>query len=65
MENFFKAVKKPVPVKVKQIDTVTHVDTLEGTMTGQPGDYLVVGNHDDQWIVKKHIFEATYEKLEE
>jgi hypothetical protein len=37
------------------------LDTLEGTMTGHLGDYLVQGNHDDVWIVQNKIFKDTYE----
>ena len=41
------------------------LDTLEGTMTGHQGDYLVKGNHDDVWIVKQDIFEDTYTILDD
>lgn len=41
------------------------LDTLEGTMTGHLGDYLVKGNHDDVWIVQKEIFEDTYDIIPE
>lgn len=41
------------------------LDTLEGEMTGHQGDYLVQGNHDDVWIVKRDIFEDTYTILED
>lgn len=46
-----------------ELGNLIYVDlfTLEGTMTGHLDDYLVKGNHDDVWIVKKEIFEDTYE----
>ena len=36
------------------------VQTLEGVFHYEPGDYLVVGNSDEVWTVKREIFEATY-----
>ena len=36
------------------------VKTLEGVFHYEPGDYLVVGNSDEVWTVKREIFEATY-----
>lgn len=41
------------------------VFTLEGKMKGMPGDYLVQGSLDDIWVVRKSIFEDTYEIVEE
>lgn len=37
------------------------VKTLEGTGSGQAGDYLVVGPKGEQYIVPKAQFEATYQ----
>ena len=36
------------------------VKTLEGVFHYELGDYLVVGNSDEVWTVKREIFEATY-----
>lgn len=36
------------------------VQTLEGVFHYELGDYLVVGNSDEVWTVKREIFEATY-----
>ena len=38
------------------------VQTLEGVFHYELGDYLVVGNSDEVWTVKREIFEATYRK---
>ncbi|MEA2008098.1 MAG: hypothetical protein U9O54_03175 [Chloroflexota bacterium] len=37
-----------------------------GVLTGKKGDYLVseYDNPDDQWVVDKDIFEASYQELE-
>ena len=50
-----------------ELGNLIYVDlvTLEGTMTGHLDDYLVKGNHDDAWIVKKEIFEDTYDIVDE
>jgi len=37
------------------------VDTLEGTMKGKPGDYLVQGINGEQYPCDKEIFEKTYD----
>ena len=36
------------------------VKTLEGVFHYELGDYLVVGNSDEVWTVKRETFEATY-----
>lgn len=41
------------------------IKSLEGIMTANIGDYVVKGNHDDIWSVKKEIFEATYDFVSE
>ncbi len=42
------------------------VVTLEGaTLQGEfGGHYLVFGNHGDKWLVRKDIFESTYQVLD-
>lgn len=46
-----------------KMDAAFTVETLEGTMTGAAGDYLVAGAHGDAWPVRAAIFEATYVPL--
>ena len=58
-------VKKPIKVQARQLDRVTKVHTLEGKMFGCDGDYLVTGPYDEQYIVKQHIFEQTYEEVKD
>ena len=41
------------------------INTLEGIMTANIGDYVVSGGHNDIWSVKKEIFEATYDFVSE
>ena len=60
----YKEYRKIATVKARQMDSSFKVPTLEGTMTGNPGDYLCMGVDDELWPVKKEIFEKTYELVE-
>lgn len=40
------------------------IDTLEGVMTAQPGDWIVRGVKGEFYPVKPDIFAATYDALE-
>lgn len=57
-------VKKPVPVRARQIKRAMKVETLEGTFHGRKGDYLVVGVRGEKYIVRRDIFEETYELVQ-
>lgn len=56
-----KYVKKPVPVEARRLGRATEIRTLEGVSRGKKGDYLVVGVRGEKYIVKREIFEETYE----
>lgn len=45
----------------KQMDKDFEVETLEGTMKGHKGDYLVIGIKGEQYVVKEEIFKETYQ----
>lgn len=59
----FKARKKPVIVNAYQTDKKVDIQTIEGKLTAQVGDYIVTGVDGEQWPVKKSIFEKTYERI--
>ena len=61
----FKAVKKPIPVEVFQTEKHMDINTLEGTMHANPGDYIVTGPDGEKWPVKKDIFEKNYKIIED
>jgi hypothetical protein len=42
-------------------DGTAHIDTLEGTMTGFVGDWLICGVKGEIYPCKPDIFETTYE----
>lgn len=57
--------KKPVVVEAKQLQVLTFIATLEGTMQGNPGDWLITGVNGEQYPCKDEIFRKTYEPIEE
>jgi hypothetical protein len=58
---FKKAIKKPIPVSCIQINEPFEVETLEGKMRGQAGDWLMVGVNGEMYPCAKEIFEKTYD----
>ncbi len=39
------------------------IETLEGTMRGMPGDWIITGVSGERYPCKPDIFEATYEAV--
>ena len=42
---------------------VLHIETLEGTMRAEPGDYVIRGVKGEFYPCKPDVFEATYEAV--
>lgn len=57
--------KKPVEIQAVQIEKEEYVDTLEGRMRGNPGDWKVTGVEGEQYFVAKNIFKKTFEPVGE
>lgn len=55
--------RKTATVLARQAPTAFTIETEEGTMRGEAGDYICVGPAGEAWPVKREIFEATYEEL--
>jgi hypothetical protein len=55
--------KRPIEIEAKQMDAPFEVATLEGTMKGKAGDYLVKGIQGEMYPVDKDIFEASYDEV--
>lgn len=53
--------KKPIVVEAYQTDKVIYIETLEGTMKAEIGDYIITGINGEQYPCKPDIFERTYE----
>lgn len=55
-----KEYRKTATVHAMRMDRPFAVETLEGTMHGEAGDYLCEGPAGERWPIKRAIFEATY-----
>ena len=60
---FHRYVKRRIPIRAKELDRPMELNTMEGTFRGKKGDYLVIGVRDERYIVKKEIFEQTYDRV--
>jgi len=56
--------KKPIIIMAEQQEKDFTVETLEGTMLGKAGDYLIIGIVGEQYPCAKEIFEKTYEAVD-
>lgn len=56
--------KKPVVIEATRISREMSVDTLEGTMRGKIGDWLITGVKGEQYFCEDSIFRMTYEPVE-
>ena len=61
---FFPYVKKPVQIYAIQIPEPFEVETLEGTMTGNPHDWLIKGVEGEYYPCKDSVFKKTYMPVE-
>ena len=57
--------KRPVIIEAVQISEPRFVETLEGVMKGNPGDWMITGVKGEQYFCRNDIFLQTYEKMEE
>lgn len=57
--------KKPVIIEAYKTDKEVFIETLEGTMKADVGDYIITGVKGEQYPCKPDIFEETYEKVED
>jgi hypothetical protein len=55
-----KAVKKPIPIRCIQMQEPFTVETMEGTLEGKAGDYLMIGIHGEMYPCSKAVFEESY-----
>lgn len=61
----YKVVKKNIPVEAYQTDKPMDIQTLEGVMHANAGDWIITGTDGEKWPVKKEIFEKTYRIISE
>jgi len=55
--------KKPVVVEATRMGTTFSVETLEGVMTGKPGDYLIRGIKGELYPCDAEVFKNSYDTL--
>lgn len=55
--------KKPVIIEASQLIAPMSVDTLEGAMHGDIGDWLITGVKGEHYFCKDDIFKMTYDKV--
>lgn len=55
--------KKPVVVEAERLTERIEIETLEGVMVGNPGDWLITGIAGERYPCKDDIFRATYEEI--
>lgn len=53
--------KKPVIIEAVRLTRPVTISTLEGTVDGEPGDWLITGIMQEQYPCKHEIFLLTYE----
>lgn len=56
-------VKKPIPIQAVQIFEPFEVVTLEGTMRGNTGDWLIKGIEGELYPCMRSIFEKSYKEI--
>lgn len=57
-------IKRPVVVRAVQLQCPVKIQTLEGEMIGNVGDYLICGVQGEFYPCKPEIFKKTYQKKE-
>ena len=57
--------KKPIVVEAVQATKREVIETPEGSMIAEPGDWIVTGPKGERYPCKPAVFHATYEPIEE
>jgi hypothetical protein len=56
--------KQPVVVEAVELEETIAVETREGTIVGEPGDYLIRGVDGEIYPCDPAIFDQTYDRVE-
>ncbi len=62
--NVKKYRKKPIVISAYQTDVKVNIETFEGTMTANIGDYIITGVRGEVYPCRADIFEETYEPVD-
>lgn len=64
-ESKFKKFRKiPVEIEAYQTNEEIYIETLEGIMKANKGDWIIKGVKDELYPCKPDVFKMTYEKVE-
>lgn len=63
MNNFKQYRKLPVIIKARVADREEFIETLEGTMKANIGDYIICGLSGELYPCKPDIFKKSYEEV--
>ncbi|MBU9711776.1 PGDYG domain-containing protein [Evansella tamaricis] len=55
--------RKPIVVEAVKITRPMTIDTVEGAMTGNPGDYLITDSNGEQYPCPASEFDKVYEPM--
>ena len=62
-EKFEKFEKIPVVIEAYQTDVEMEIETLEGTMKANKGDWIIKGVKGELYPCKPDVFDMTYKKV--
>ena len=63
-KQFKKFRKIPVVIEAYQTDEEMEIETLEGTMKADKGDWIIKGVKGELYPCKPDVFKMTYEKVD-
>ncbi len=63
-EQLMKYRKKPVVIEAYRTTKKMVIETLEGSMTADIGDWIITGVKGEKYPCKPDIFEMTYERVD-
>ena len=55
--------KKPIIIEAIQLKHSASIETLEGMMWGDVGDWLITGVRGEKYICRDDIFKITHEEV--
>lgn len=64
-QGWFRARKKPVVIDARRAKAGEIIETREGFLKPQPGDYIIRGVFGELYLIDRDIFEQTYELVDE
>jgi len=65
MSGWLRVRKRPIEVRAKELTQRVEIGTREGTVVGEPGDYLIVGVDGEVYPCDPDIFDETYSVVDD